>query len=174
MSDVSLVESVVAGPADHTALSVADFEGMTEWYKRALGLQEDLADRFEVPAEGVRGALLMGPNGFRIEILARPDSARPGGGHENPTVALRDQGYHHWGFLVADLEAALAHLEAVGAKVVHPHDEMASHNVHFAMIADPEGNMIEVIQPVPGDPDAAGRWSRLRYHQAVHGVRSEL
>lgn len=166
--------SVVAGPSDHMAISVADFDGMTEWYKAALGLEEDPADRFEVPSEGVRGSLLMGPNGFRIEILARPNSARHGGGHPNPTAALLDQGYHHWGFLTADLDEALAHLQSVGAKVVHQKDEMPSHNVLFAMITDPEGNMIEVIQPVPGDPDAAGRWSRLRYHQAINGVTSEL
>jgi catechol 2,3-dioxygenase-like lactoylglutathione lyase family enzyme len=167
-------DSVVAGPADHVAISVSDFEGMTEWYKEALGLEEDLVDRFEVPSEGVKGSLLMGPNGFRIEVLARPKSVRRTGGYEDPTTALLDQGYHHWGFLVADLDSALAHLVSVGAAVVHPKDEMPTHNVLFAMIADPEGNMIEVIQPVPGDPDAAGRWSRLRYHQSVNGVTSEL
>lgn len=166
--------SVVAGPSDHMALSVDDFEGMTEWYKEALGLEEDLADRFEVPGEGVKGSLLMGPNGFRIEILARPNSERHGGGHPDPTTALLDQGYHHWGFLTADLDGALAHLQSVGASVVHPKDEMPTHNVLFAMIADPEGNMIEVIQPVPGDPEAAGKWSRLRYHQSINGVTSEL
>jgi catechol 2,3-dioxygenase-like lactoylglutathione lyase family enzyme len=167
-------ESLVAGPADHMAISVADFEGMTEWYKTAFGLTEDLADRLDIPEAGIRGALLMGPNGFRLEILSREGSVRRSGGHPNPTAAVLDQGYLHWGFLVADLDAALARLEAAGAKVTHAKDELPSHNVLFAIFEDPEGNMIEIIEPVPGNPNAAGRWSRLRYHQAINGVTAEL
>lgn len=163
-------DSVVAGPVDHVAISVADLEGMTEWYKRALGLEEDIADRMAIPEQGVRGSLLMGPRGFRLEILSRPDSTRRDPPHTDTIEALRDQGYHHWGFLVADLDAALARLQAAGATLVHRKAELASHNALFAIVADPEGNMIEPIQPVAGDPDAAGAWSRLRYHQAVHGL----
>ncbi|HEX3803107.1 MAG TPA: VOC family protein [Solirubrobacteraceae bacterium] len=167
-------DSLVAGPADHVAISVANFEAMTEWYKTTFGLTEDLADRLDIPAAGIKGSLLMGPNGFRLEILSREGSVKHSGGHQDPTAAVLDQGYLHWGFLVSDLDAALARLEASGAKVTHPKDELPSHNVLFAIFEDPEGNMIEVIQPVPGNPDAAGRWSRLRYHQAINGVTAEL
>ena len=61
-------ESLVAGPADHMAISVADFEGMTEWYKTTFGLKEDVADRLNIPEAGIKGSLLMGPNGFRLEL----------------------------------------------------------------------------------------------------------
>lgn len=167
-------DSLVAGPADHMAISVADFEGMTAWYKTTFGLTEDVADRLDIPSVGIKGSLLMGPNGFRLEILSREGSERHSGGHEDPTAAVLDQGYLHWGFLVTDLDTALERLEAAGAKVTHPKDELPSHNVLFAIFEDPEGNMIEIIEPVPGNPTAAGRWSRLRYHQAVNGVTAEL
>lgn len=167
-------DSLVAGPADHMAISVADFEGMTEWYRTTFGLREDPADRLDLPAVGIKGSLLMGPNGFRLEILSRTGSVRHSGGHTDPTAAVLDQGYLHWGFLVSDLDSALARLQAAGAKVTHPKDELPSHNVLFAIFEDPEGNMIEIIQPVAGNPDAAGRWSRLRYHQGLNGVTAEL
>lgn len=167
-------DSLVAGPADHVALSVADFEAMTEWYKKAFGLHEDVADRLDLPEVGIKGSLLMGPNGFRLEILSREGSERHSGGHTDPTAAVLDRGYLHWGFLVSDLDIALDRLEAAGAKVTHPKDELPSHNVRFAIFEDPEGNMIEIIQPVAGNPHAAGRWSRLRYHQAVNGIAAEL
>lgn len=167
-------DSLVAGPADHLALSVADFEGMTEWYKTTFGLCEDVADRLDIPEVGIKGSLLMGPNGFRLEILSREGSQRHSGGHTDPTAAVLDRGYLHWGFLVSDLDTALDRLEAAGAKVTHPKDTLPSHNVRFAIFEDPEGNMIEIIEPVAGNPNAAGRWSRLRYHQAVNGVTAEL
>ena len=167
-------DSLVAGPADHVAISVVDFEGMTEWYKTTFGLAEDRADRLDIPSAGVKGSLLMGPNGFRLEILSREGSVKPSGGPKDPTAAVQDPGYLHWGFLVTDLDAALVRLEAAGATITHPKDGLPSHNVLFAIFEDPEGNMIEIIQPVPGNPDAAGRWSRLRYHQAVNGVTAEL
>ncbi len=169
-----MTDSLVAGPADHMCISVADFEGMVKWYKETFGLDEDVADRFEVPESQIKGALLMGPNGFRIEILWREGSVRHSGGHTDPVAAVLDQGYLHWGFLVADLDAALVRIQAAGAKITHPKAEMASHNVLFAIFEDPEGNNIEVIQPVAGNQNAAGRWSRLRYHQGVNGVTAEL
>ncbi|MGH7863279.1 MAG: VOC family protein [Candidatus Dormibacteraceae bacterium] len=167
-------DSLVAGPADHLAISVADFEGMTDWYKKTFGLREDVADRLDIPEVGIKGSLLMGPNGFRLEILWREGSQRHSGGHSDPTAAVLDRGYLHWGFLVSDLETALDRLGAAGAKITHPKDTLPSHNVRFAIFEDPEGNMIEIIEPVAGNPNAAGRWSRLRYHQAVNGVTTEL
>jgi catechol 2,3-dioxygenase-like lactoylglutathione lyase family enzyme len=169
-----MTESLVAGPADHVCISVADFEGMTQWYKETFGLEEDLADRLDIPEAGIKGSLLMGPNGFRLEILSRTGSVRHSGGHADPVMAVLDQGYLHWGFLVTDLDAALTRLESAGAKITYPKDKLLSHNVLFAIFEDPEGNMIEVIEPVAGNPEAAGRWSRLRYHQGVHGISAEL
>ena len=132
-------DSLVAGPADHVAISVADFEGMTEWYKTTFGLREDVRDRLDIPEAGIKGSLLMGPNGFRLEILSREGSERHSGGHKDPVAAVLDRGYLHWGFLVADLDTALDRLEAAGAKVTHPKDELRSHNVRFAIFEDPGG-----------------------------------
>jgi len=164
-------DSLLSGPVDHVGISVSDFEAQVEWYKQAFALEEDVAERLEIPEDGIKVALLSGPNGFRLEMMWRQDSVRRASDYKDPVAALLDQGYHHWAFTVTDLDAALARLQAAGARLAWPKNEIRSHNVLYAHVLDPEGNMIELVQPVPGNADAIGTWARVRHEQALHGLR---
>jgi predicted enzyme related to lactoylglutathione lyase len=50
------------------------------------------------------------------------------------------------GFVVADMAATLAAVEAAGGSIAVPVHENAEHGVLAAIAADPEGHLIEIIQ----------------------------
>jgi catechol 2,3-dioxygenase-like lactoylglutathione lyase family enzyme len=157
---------------DHVGISVSNFEGTVEWYKAAFGLHEDPSDRLDDPEEGIRVALLSGDNGFRLEIMSKEGSVRRASDYKDPVGGLLDQGYHHWAFTVTDLDAALEQLVAAGATLAWPKHEIRSHNVLYGHILDPEGNLVELVQPVAVNAEATGAWARLRYEQGKHGLDS--
>lgn len=164
-------DSVLTGAIDHVGVSVSDFDGMVQWYKDAFGLHENESERLYVE-DGIKVALLSGPDGFRLEIMSRPGSER-GGRHEGPVEQLLSQGYHHWAFMVTDLDAAFSRLTAAGATVAYPKHEIREISVKYGYVTDPEGNMIELVQPVVFDDveePAAGTWRRLRWSQARESV----
>jgi catechol 2,3-dioxygenase-like lactoylglutathione lyase family enzyme len=131
----------------HLAISVADFDAQVRWYKEALGLHEDESERLYVDEPPMQVALLRADNGFCIELIQREGSQRAIS-HDDPVEAVLDQGYHHWALQVDDLDAAIARLERAGARRIGPRQEYRSHLVRIDFVTDPEGNMIELVQPV--------------------------
>lgn len=128
---------------DHIGISVADLEGMTDWYRRALDL--DVRQTGEIPGTGIRVVLLADADGtWAIELLHRPDSMRS---HRitDPDEALLAQGYGHLCLRVADIDLAHRDLVAAGAaSLVIPRDARRQ-GARLAYVADPEGNLIELI-----------------------------
>jgi catechol 2,3-dioxygenase-like lactoylglutathione lyase family enzyme len=59
----------------------------------------------------------------------------------------RSQGYGHWAVDVDDLEAAFTWLLSAGAIEVWPPADAVAPGARFAYVKDPEGNLIELIQP---------------------------
>ncbi len=95
---------------DHVAIAVKDLDAALEFYRDALGLE--VADRREIPAEGVEIAFLpMGES--EIELLRPLDESNSIGRF----IAKRGEGIHHICLRVEEIETAVAKLEAAGARM---------------------------------------------------------
>jgi lactoylglutathione lyase len=80
----------------------------------------------------------------RLELLHRPGSElgrKPG----TPAEAALREGYGHVAFNVTDLEAAYDRAVACGGRPVMPPYPSPEVGVRMAFIADPEGNLVELL-----------------------------
>jgi lactoylglutathione lyase len=132
-----------AGTFDHVGISVADLGKAADWYCAALGLAREF--EFEVAHAGLRGAMLLSPNGYRVELLERGGSARHGAPPDGPNEAALHRGYGHMCLDVPDVDAAHASLLAAGAADRMSPRPSPEPGVRMAFVADPEGNLIELI-----------------------------
>jgi catechol 2,3-dioxygenase-like lactoylglutathione lyase family enzyme len=129
----------------HVSLSVADLDAERRWYQQALGLS-DITEQFELPEPAVRTVVLQGASGLRVELIQRAASTRvrPSG---DPLDAALSQGYGHWAIEVEDVEEAFADLTSAGGQPVWPPAAAVQPGARFAYVKDPEGNLLELIQP---------------------------
>jgi catechol 2,3-dioxygenase-like lactoylglutathione lyase family enzyme len=138
--------SAIAGIRfNHVSISVADLDAQVDWYRRALGFTE-VVERYELPEPPVRTAVLQAAPGVRIEMIERHGSERAGD-YRDPLDMTRSQGYGHWAVDVDDLDAAFTWLLDAGASEVWPPADAVAPGARFAYVKDPEGNLIELIQP---------------------------
>ncbi len=128
---------------DHVGLSVGDLDAQAAWYGRALGFET--AHPFEIDAVGLRGVFLLGPDGVAIELLEKQGSARVAPPPADPPSALLARGYGHICLRVDDTLAAYERLIAAGAGSVAAPFPAPEPGVHAAFVADPEGNLIELL-----------------------------
>jgi catechol 2,3-dioxygenase-like lactoylglutathione lyase family enzyme len=129
----------------HVSLSVGDLAAQRRWYAEALGFTE-VIEEFELADPPVRTALLRSAGGVRVELIERAGSARI---HVfgDALDTVRAQGYGHWALEVDDLDAAFAQLTGHGAAAVSPPAAAVQPGAKFAYVKDPEGNLIELVQP---------------------------
>ena len=126
----------------HVGLSVADLGAMSDWYRDAFGFEIEVSLTL---TGGASGAMLRRPDGLGLELLQHPDST--GSAPSDPPQAMRKRGYGHWALGVPNVRAAHADLIAAGAREVwapRPAPPPASGEMSF--LADPEGNLIELVQ----------------------------
>ena len=130
---------------NHVGLCVADRERSRRFYEGLLGFQFwwDL----ELPDEGTAALLqLDGPIGVRATYLVRDGfvlelidySKRDV--HAGPRRVMDEVGLTHISLSVSDLPGVLAQVESFGGTVVK---EAATEQ--FAMIRDPDGQLIELL-----------------------------
>lgn len=112
----------------HIAIAVADLDGALAFYRDALGVA--VGERREVPAEGVEIAFL--PMGDAELELMRPLDPENSIGR---FLEKRGEGIHHVCMLVEDIEAAVARMEAEGARMA---TEVRSH---------PDGTRYAFVHP---------------------------
>ena len=127
---------------DHIGLSVGDLDAQRDWYQRALGF--DTAQPFEIAAVGLRGVFLLGPDDIAIELLERRGSMHRAAASTPPDELLA-QGWAHLCLRVDDVDATFEKLVAIGANVVAAPGEAPEPGVRFALVTDPEGNFIELL-----------------------------
>jgi catechol 2,3-dioxygenase-like lactoylglutathione lyase family enzyme len=130
---------------NHVSISVADLDAQVAWYQRALGFAE-VVEQYELPELPVRTAVLQAAPGIRIELIERGGSERAGE-YADPLDMTRSQGYGHWAVDVDDLDAAFRWLLDSGATEVWPPADAVAPGARFGYVKDPEGNLIELIQP---------------------------
>lgn len=134
---------------DHVGLSVADLEAQTEWYSRALGLEP--LEPGGIPSINLRVVFLVSADrSWALELLHRPGS-QPGLRAASAPEAVLTQGYGHICLRVSDVDATYRQLLAEGASPVMPPGASPVSGVRLAFVADPEGNLIEMLDR-PGPP----------------------
>ena len=136
-----------AARLDHVGLAVADLAAEAAWFCEVFGLVPEL--RLRVEALDLSIEMLIHPgHGYRVELLHRPGS-EPFGKPGTPAEAALREGYGHVAFDVADLDAAYERAVARGARPVMPPGPSPEAGVRMAFVADPEGNLVELLHRPP-------------------------
>lgn len=130
----------------HVALSVADLERAIDWYGQAL----DLRPTVRATLPGFRLAMLESPNGMRIEVF-EADGASRTTDSSTPTTVMRHHGFTHLALDVDDLVGVHDRLVELGARSVWDPRPSPEPGKDMAFVADPEGNLIELIGPATAD-----------------------
>jgi catechol 2,3-dioxygenase-like lactoylglutathione lyase family enzyme len=156
--------TAITARLDHVGLAVADLNAAATWFCDVFGLVRELT--LKVDALELSIEMLVHPTfGYRLELLHRPVS---GAGRKPATpgeAALRE-GYGHVAFDMTDLDAGYDRAVARGARPVMPPGPSPEPGVRMAFVADPEGNLVELLhrpgsagprQPPAIRPEAAGR-----------------
>ena len=133
---------------DHAGLAVADLGASAAWFCDVFGLVSELTLR--VDAIDLSIEMLIHPVfGYRLELLHRPGTGATGGKPANPAEAALRGGYGHVAFDVTDLDGAFDRAVAHGARPVMPPCPSPEPGVRMAFVADPEGNLIELLHREP-------------------------
>src|SRR5438067_10416356 len=117
---------------DHVAIAARDPIGLADWYCRILGFRSVFNNAKERPIH-----ILAGAGGGMIEMLP-DDESQP------PNRELLNRGLSHLAIRVANLQAAIASLNAAGIEVAEPFAAMGGGMV--ANFRDPEGNVCQVVE----------------------------
>jgi glyoxylase I family protein len=128
---------------DHVGLNVADLHAAEHWYVEAFGYVRELEVRIDVVDLDI--VMLVHPErGDRLELLHRPGS-RPGLRADDPPQAVLTEGFGHMAFDVLDVDRHFDRLVGLGARpVMHPRPSPEP-GVRMAFVADPEGNLLELL-----------------------------
>jgi catechol 2,3-dioxygenase-like lactoylglutathione lyase family enzyme len=129
---------------DHVGLSVADLDAQRRFYREALAMTE-VEEEFALPEAHVHTAILRSADGLKIELIERGGSAPQE--FADPFAGAATQGYFHWALTVADLDQTFSHLLSSGATEVSAPAPAVRPGARFAYVKDPEGNLLELIQP---------------------------
>ncbi|MEV4263525.1 VOC family protein [Kribbella sp. NPDC049584] len=129
---------------DHVGLSVADLDVQRDFYASALGLTA-VEEHLEMREAQIRTLILRSAAGLKIELIERGGSAPQE--FTDAYDGAGTQGYFHWALYVDDLDAVFTHTLTAGATEVSAPAPAARAGARFAYVKDPEGNLLELIQP---------------------------
>ncbi|HEX7100928.1 MAG TPA: methylmalonyl-CoA epimerase [Acidimicrobiia bacterium] len=135
MTDVKLLN------LDHVAIAVRDLDAAVESYRQRYGVEP--LYREVVEAQRVEEAMI--PVGGSFVQLLEPL------GEDTPVgkfLARHGEGLHHVAYAVADIEAALAHLESVGARLIDETPRIGGRGAKIAFVhpADLAGTLVELVE----------------------------
>lgn len=132
----------------HVGVTVSDLERSVEFYRDTFGL--DVLDRFTVSGEafatgvGVPGATgsfaHLDGDGIRVELIEYDPEGEPCGAD-----SVAQPGATHLGLEVDDIDAFYAALDADVETISDPQTTESGTSILF--VRDPEGNLIEVLEP---------------------------
>lgn len=126
---------------DHVAIAVRDLDDAIERYRTLYGVE---AIRREIVADqGVEEAMLPVGGSF-VQLLAPLGADTPVGRF----LEARGEGLHHLAFAVADINQALAHLEAEGARLIDRQPRRGGGGARIAFVhpKDTAGTLIELVE----------------------------
>ena len=122
----------------HVAFRVADVERCVKWYADAFGARKVFHG---APQAGRQELMFLEfAPGQHIEIFTN--------GTERSQATSDAIGYQHYCLVVDDIDAAVRHLATMN---VHPERPVREGRAHYriAFIADPDGNVIELMEIRP-------------------------
>ncbi len=128
---------------DHVGLSVSDLDAASEFYSRAFGFTPQL--EFDLAPHPIRGLMLAHPSGSRLELFEHSGSV-PGLQATGPIEAHATRGYSHFALRTPDIGAVFADALGAGATAVIEPRPSPEPGVRFAFLADPEGNLVELVE----------------------------
>ena len=130
------------GRLNHVGVATLSIEQSLEFHRNLFGA-EPSSPPFDLPAQGVRVCFVDAPNS-QIELIEPlgPDSPIAKFLEKNP-----QGGQHHVCFEVADIEAARAHFEGVGARILGP-TRIGAHGtpIFFLHPKDMGGVLTEIME----------------------------
>lgn len=130
---------------DHIALRVPDFEEGKRWFIEKLDFQVKEEWTFDT----LRCAYLgLADDAFLVELVGG-DAPAPRPGYADLTGSFREAGYHHLSLRVESVDDTLAEMRRRGVTVVGEPSEVPSIRRCFGFLADPWGNLIELVQLLP-------------------------
>lgn len=125
----------------HTAIAVHDLDGAIADFEAQYGVTPSY--REVVEEQGVEEAMIP-LGGSHVQLLRPLADDTPVGRF----LASRGEGLHHLAFQVADLDAALAHLESIGARLVDREARIGGggHRIAFVHPAAFGSTLIELVE----------------------------
>lgn len=126
---------------DHVAIAVHDLDEAVGAYRSRYGIEP--LYREVVESQGVEEAML--PVGGSFVQLLQPLAADTAVGR---FLAGHGEGLHHVAYAVVDIEAALAHLSAEGARLIDPEPRIGGRGARIAFVhpKDLAGTLIELVE----------------------------
>jgi lactoylglutathione lyase len=128
---------------DHAGLSVRELGVAADWYCDAFGYSREMDLRVDAIDLDIV-MLIHGRHGDRLELLHRSGST-PGLRAADPAEAALSQAFGHVAFDVADLDGTYERVVGLGARPVMTPRPSPEPGVRMAFVADPEGNLIELL-----------------------------
>ncbi|MEM7018820.1 MAG: VOC family protein [Pseudomonadota bacterium] len=120
-------------------LVTGNIEAMTAFYKDTLGLEVEAV--LDMPGGMQMTRLICGTTIIKLVAhRSAPEASNPPGGIAGAT------GIRYFTISVDNLEAAVKECEAAGRNIPVPPRE-ARPGITIAMIEDPDGNWVELLQP---------------------------
>jgi glyoxylase I family protein len=134
---------------DHVGLNVADLAAAEAWYAEAFGYERDMAARLDAFELDI--VMLIHPGrGDRLELLHRPGSA-PGLRAQDAPEAVLTEGFGHVAFDVRGVDVEFDRLVALRVRPVMAPRPSPEPGVRMAFVADPEGNLVELLDRSSGE-----------------------
>ena len=122
----------------YTRLYVEDYQACLEFYRDILGLEVSFVSEIDRYAELTKGTT-------KLTLLCRSKIKEYFGtqtpvsfGNKDDAIALS--------FQVADVDAACKYLEGKKVEIVSQPWDFRDWGVKLALVRDPEGNLIELVQ----------------------------
>lgn len=132
---------------DHVAIAVRDLDASLVEYARLYGAEP--LHREVVAEQGVEEAMIA-VGGSCIQLLQPLSADSPVGRF----IEARGEGLHHVALAVPDIEAALAHLEAEGARLIDREPRVGGRGARIAFVHPKEfaGTLVELVEPATEAP----------------------
>lgn len=134
----------IAGP-HHAGLVVSDLERSLEWYNTHLGFT--VKSRTDLPEQDLV-IVYMHRDGFELELFAKSSSQVQRSAERDVMDSFIYQGWRHFCFRVADVDAIWAECTSRGLDLALPPSENPIAQVKYCFVRDPDGILIEFLQPL--------------------------
>ncbi len=131
--------------AHHVGICVSSMDRSLAWYKDILGFE--IRSQAHVPDRGLKIAFIRCGD-LEIELFEREGSIAQRPAETNVLESFQYQGYRHFAFRVADVDATYADLEASGQTLAIPPTTNEALGVRYCFIQDPDGVLLEFLSPL--------------------------